>query len=120
MERPIDTATCLAMLLIDRGETEEAEPILRRCLEIRREALPEGHVLTAEANMLLGDILVRQEHYAEAEPLLVSACVTLDDSTAVATQRKREAHESVIALYEAWGKSAEMAEWRTRLLKKGY
>jgi len=110
----------LATLLIDRGESEEAEPILRRCLEIRREALPEGHVLTAEANMLFGDILVRQERYAEAEPLLVSGCVTVDDSTAVTTKRKKEAHESVITLYEAWGKPAEAAEWRAALLEKGY
>ena len=56
----------------------------------------------------------------EAEPLLVSGCVTLDDSTAVTTQRKREAHESVIALYRAWGKPAETAEWRAALQEKGY
>ncbi len=59
----------LATLMIDRGETEEAEAILNRCLEIRREKLPEDHVLTAGASRLLGDILVAQGRYAEAEPL---------------------------------------------------
>ncbi len=34
-------------------------------------------------------------------------------------QRKREAYESVIALYEAWDKPVETAEWRKRLLEKG-
>ncbi len=110
----------LATLLIDRGKIEEAEPILRRCLEIRREALPEGHVLTAGASRLLGDILVGQERYAEAESLLVSSCSILDASSTVTTQRKRDAYESVIALYGAWGKPAEAAEWRSQLLKNGY
>ncbi|MFH1845270.1 MAG: tetratricopeptide repeat protein [bacterium] len=108
----------LASLLIERGETGEAEPILRRCLEIRKEALPEGHVLTAGASRLLGDILVEQGRYAEAETLLVPSCSILEASTTLTVKKKQEAFESVIALYEAWGKPAKSAEWRAKLLGK--
>ena len=70
------------------------------------------------ASRLLGDILVGQERYTEAESLLVPACSVLDASTTMTAQQKREAYESVIALYEAWGKSAETAVWRTRLAEE--
>jgi len=110
----------LASLLIERGETKEADLLLRRCLDIRKEALPEGHVLTAGASKLLGDILVGQGQYSEAEKHLVPSCSILEASTTLTTKKKREVFESVIALYGAWGKPAKAAEWRARLLEKGY
>ncbi|MFH1278489.1 MAG: serine/threonine-protein kinase [Candidatus Eisenbacteria bacterium] len=107
----------LAAVLIRRGETKEAESLLRRCLEIRKEALPEGHVLTAGASNLLGGILVRQGRFEEAETHLVPSCSTLASNTATSVDKKREAFESVIALYEAWEKPAKADEWREKLLQ---
>ena len=110
----------LSMVLIDQGETEEAEPLLRRCLKIRKAALPEGHVLTARAENLLGGILATRGRYAEAETLLVGSCSIIEASPAVSTEKKREAIESVITLYKAWGKSDRVAEWEAKLPEKEY
>ena len=108
----------LAALYIDLGKNTELEPILRRCLEIRKKALPEGHLLTAATNRELGDILVQQGRYAEAETHLVPSCSILEASTTMTAEEKRGVFESVIALYEAWGKPAKAAEWRAKLKEK--
>ncbi|MFC1573163.1 tetratricopeptide repeat protein [Candidatus Eisenbacteria bacterium] len=108
----------LANVLIDQGQAEQAEALLRRCLMIRRETLPEGHMLTASAEYLLGGVLVAQERYAEAETLLVGSCSTIEASPSLSTGTKREVIESVIALYQAWGKPARVAEWKGRLQEK--
>ncbi len=105
----------LASLLVERGEDGEAEAILRRCLGIRKEKLPPGHSLTASGSMLLGDILVRKGQFEEAETHLVPSCSILGTSTVLTLERKRNAFRSVIALYEAWGKPGEMAQWRERM-----
>lgn len=108
----------LAGVLIDQGDAEISEPLLRRCLKIRKAALPEGHVLTAWAGNLLGDVLSTQGRYAEAETLLTQSCSIIEGSPAVSTETKRETIEGVIALYQAWGKPAHAAEWKTRLPEK--
>jgi serine/threonine protein kinase/tetratricopeptide (TPR) repeat protein len=108
----------------------EAEPILRECLAIRQQALPDGHPqqwLRFSTMSLLGGALAGQGKFAEAEPLLLDGYNGMKDHAAVplpTAQRdyKREALERIVKLYDAWhaaepdqGCDARAAEWRARL-----
>ena len=59
----------LAGLLQDKGRYAEAEPLHRRALAIREQALGPGHPDTAVSLNNLGALIHAQGRYAEAEPL---------------------------------------------------
>ncbi|MBM3836298.1 MAG: hypothetical protein FJ403_24190 [Verrucomicrobia bacterium] len=69
----------------------------------------------------LGASLSGQAKYAEAEPLLLQGCEGLIRRQASMTpflnptRRITEAHEWLVQLYEAWGKSAQASEWKKKL-----
>ncbi|MHC5111936.1 MAG: tetratricopeptide repeat protein [Planctomycetota bacterium] len=112
--------------LVDHGKYAEAEPILRECLELRRDALYPGHWLTANAMSNLGESIAGQGRFAEAEPLLLDAYEQMQKKALtinyrVRHVRQREALDRIIALYESWaadepghGYGDAAAEWRTR------
>src|SRR5262249_2428156 len=67
------TASELAVLglnLLKQNKYAEADPLLRECLAIRKEKLPDDW-LRFNALSLLGGALLGQQKYAEAEPLLL-------------------------------------------------
>ncbi|MBI1850675.1 MAG: serine/threonine protein kinase [Planctomycetes bacterium] len=120
----------------------EAEPILRECLAIRTHLFPDGHAqqwLNYNTMSLLGESLVveasdptmpadaRVVKLREAEPLLVNAFTKLDGDpdvpspAQVGADRKREALERVVKLYEALeqaepgkGHDADAERWRAK------
>jgi hypothetical protein len=57
--------------LLRRNRDDEAGPLLRECLKIRQERLPDDWNCFHTQN-LLGGSLLGQEKYVEAEPLLLS------------------------------------------------
>ena len=59
----------LGWLLWKEGKTNEAEPLYREALDIRRKALPAGHHSTGESVINLALLLESQGKLAEAEPL---------------------------------------------------
>jgi serine/threonine protein kinase len=67
----------------------------------------------------LGRALAGQGKFAEAEPLVLEAFHELETNVLeLAGDRKKtvcDAAEAVIATYEAWGKPALVAEWKTKL-----
>src|SRR5262249_46603206 len=75
-QTPTDGPSRAAMLgqlgkdLLEAGLPAAAEPVLRECLALREQKLPEDY-RTFNARSLLGEALARQKKYAEAEPLLV-------------------------------------------------
>lgn len=107
--------------LLKQQEFVEAESILRAALAIRTEYLPDAWN-TFVTRSLLGGALSGQQKYSEAEPLVVSGYEGLKQREAQippeSKVRLTEALERLIQLYEAWGKSAEAAEWRKRLPPK--
>jgi serine/threonine protein kinase len=107
----------LGKVLLQIGRPAEAEPILRECLAIRTRQQPEDWP-AFNARALLGEALLGQQKYAEAEPLLVQAYEGL---------KRREAHvprttlaplgevlERIVRLYDEWGKPDEAAAWRKK------
>jgi eukaryotic-like serine/threonine-protein kinase len=129
--------------LLIQGRFAEAETAVRECVEIRTRAFPEGDVgrwRLHHARGVLGDSLIGQAadpgldtalrlaKIREADGLVIEAYVQLRDDTQVPApspasprDRRQEALERIIALYETWaalepgaGHDARANEWRAR------
>ena len=103
------TLQSMASVVALQGRYEEAEALARQALEI----LDPEHIWALAARAVLGSSLAGQGRFAEAEKQLLAsyeqlkldpdAGITLIDATV----------ERLIALYEAWGKAGEAAEYRS-------
>jgi tetratricopeptide (TPR) repeat protein len=113
--RTADALGNCGQFLLILGQPAQAEPVLRDCLAIRRAKDPGGWQ-TYDAAELLGEALLRQRKFAEAEPLLIEGYEGLK-------QRQNNVHPNrkwrvtnalyqVVTLYEQWGKKDEAAKWR--------
>ncbi len=82
---------------------------------------PAAAVPMFNVQSLLGRALVGQKKYAEAETLLVQAYEGLvahaDEIPKTDLRRLAQAGESIVTLYEAWGRPGEAAEWRARVAR---
>jgi serine/threonine protein kinase/tetratricopeptide (TPR) repeat protein len=101
-----------------------AEPILRESVAILEKKQP-GTAAASSAQSLLGDALLGQEKYADAEPLLIQGYEGLkarEDQMSPLYARFRigQAGQRVVRLYEAWGRAEQAAEWRTKLPGAGH
>jgi hypothetical protein len=115
----------LGLLTIRTPEAAaHAEPFLRECVDLRRQLFPDGHPQTwlrFNAMSMLGEALVQQavdvalsldarlQRLHEAEPLLLDGYDAMKDDPAVpppqqigGADRKREALERIVRLYESW------------------
>jgi hypothetical protein len=97
----------------------DAEPILRECLAILQRKQP-GAWTTFHARSLLGDALLGQAKYVDAEPLLVQGYEGLKAREGqiprlYARHNVAEAGQRIVRLYEAWGRVEKAAEWRTKV-----
>jgi serine/threonine protein kinase len=112
--------TARAFGLLARRKPAEAEPDLRECLAIRARQTPDNWG-TFYVRSMLGEALMGQKKYAEAEPLLLEGYRGLKErSKAIPPQgrdRLREALERLVRLYEATGKPDEAARWRAELVQ---
>ena len=101
-----------------------AEPILRECLAIFQRKQPED-LTTFHAQSLLGGVLLGQEKYAEAEPLLLRGYEGLKAREGqipplYARYRVAEAGRRIVRLYEARGRPEKAAEWRAKLAGRSH
>src|SRR5262249_50538114 len=96
----------------------EAEPLLREGLVIWEAKRPDDWN-RFDNQSLLGDSLLGQKKYAEAEPLLLSGYegVKSRETKIPAWVRARliQAGERGVQLYESTGREVELAEWRAKL-----
>ncbi len=110
-----------AMLLIQK-KPAEAELKFRECLAIRQKHQPDDWT-TFDAKSGLGEALLDQKKFAEAEPLLVSGYEGMkqrkDKIPAQDMPRLNKALERLVRLYDAWGKPDEAAMWRKELAASG-
>jgi tetratricopeptide (TPR) repeat protein len=106
----------LGRLLLRQSRWAEAEPLLRKSLDIRNLAGGRGRY---HALNLLGGALLGQGRYVDAEPLIVQGYEGMKPrgaSIAVGERSSlREAGERVVRLYEAWGKPEQAAAWKAKL-----
>jgi eukaryotic-like serine/threonine-protein kinase len=113
-------AGSLGLNLLKQHKCAEAEPVLRECLAIRVEKLPDNW-LRFNTMSMLGDALVGQKKYAEAEPLLLQGYEGIKQRESQipdqAKTRPTEAAERLVRLYEATNQPAKARQWRERLPK---
>jgi tetratricopeptide (TPR) repeat protein/tRNA A-37 threonylcarbamoyl transferase component Bud32 len=108
----------LARSLLEQSRWSEAELPLRECSVIREQADP-GNWSRYETMSLLGEALLGQGRYAEAELLVVDGYegIKAREVRIMAPERYRlrEAAVRVVRLYEAWGKMDQAAAWKAKL-----
>jgi hypothetical protein len=95
----------------------EAEPLLRECLAIREQRLPDSW-LRFNTQSMLGGALLGQQKYAEAEPLLLQGYEGMKQREArippPEKARLPEAVERLVQLYEATGQLEKARLWRDK------
>jgi eukaryotic-like serine/threonine-protein kinase len=106
--------------LVARNRHVVAEPFLRESAAILQNKQPES-LTNFLAQSLLGEVLLEQKTYANAEPLLIQGFEGLKAREGqmpplYARHRVIEAGQRIVRLYEVWGKAEKAAEWRTKLL----
>jgi DNA-binding SARP family transcriptional activator len=109
----------LSRNLLLQQKHSEAENALRECLTLRVK-LESDAWSTFNAKSLLGEALLGQKKYAEAEPLLKDGYAGMKKRQdqippPVRKVRLSEALERLVQLYEASGKKDEAARWRQEL-----
>ncbi len=106
-----------SMLLLEK-KPAEAELKLRECLTMRQKIQPDDWT-TFDTMSILGETLMDQKKYADAEPLLLSGYEGMKPrEKAIPSQDKphlTKALERLVTLYEAWGKVDKAMKWRKEL-----
>lgn len=105
----------LGRLLIRQQKYEDAESVLRECVKIREEKLPDDWK-TFNAMSTLGGSLLGQKKYSEAEPLILNGYNGMKqrehEIQPAAKIRITEAVERLVQIYEAMDQKEKAAEWR--------
>jgi serine/threonine protein kinase/tetratricopeptide (TPR) repeat protein len=113
-----ESLSALGAVLLQAHKPSDAEPVLREALEIWDAKRPGGWS-RFHTQARLGESLLDQKKYADAEPLLISGYEGMKARTATipAPEKDRlgESGKSILKLYDTWGKPAKAAEWRAKL-----
>jgi eukaryotic-like serine/threonine-protein kinase len=108
----------LNLSLLKQQKWSEAEPIGREFLTALEKKWPDAGG-TFIARSQLGDSLLGQGRFDEAEPLIVSGYEGLkareETIRPEARPRLAETAERVVRLYEQWGRPDKAAAWKARL-----
>ncbi|MCP3962227.1 MAG: protein kinase [bacterium] len=107
----------LARLLIARGEYAAAEDPARRAVAISIRGLGVDNWQTAISRSILGASLAGQGRYEEAEKLLVEGYRVIRAERGDDYDYLHETLESLIAMYDAWDKVEQAANYRDLLAK---
>jgi eukaryotic-like serine/threonine-protein kinase len=105
--------TVKGLILNKLGGSDEAEKVLREAVKLREENLPEKHFMTALSKGALGEFLVTQKHYAEAEGLLLGSYEGLKNSQSADSPRIKTAAERLVKLYADWGRPGDANNFRS-------
>jgi tetratricopeptide (TPR) repeat protein len=102
-------------MLLAQKHPLEAELKLRECLTIRQKIQPNDWT-TFDTKSVLGEALLDQDRFADAESLLLSGYEGMKQREASIPPSDHShltrAMERLVRLYESWGKEAEMVRWR--------
>jgi tetratricopeptide (TPR) repeat protein len=107
----------LAQIVLVGGKPQEAEGLARESTAIREKIFPPGSWYIENARSIVGDALLAQKRYNEAEPLMVASFVGLKESEprplSVATCKVRvRAAKSLVTLYREMNRPLQAAEWQ--------
>lgn len=100
-----------------QGDHARAGRLARESAGILEQRLPPGHWRKGYADSILGAALAGQGRYAEAEPLLVESYPVLAASIGERAKPTQEIVESLVSLYQGWGRPEEERRYRALLLR---
>ena len=110
----------LGTLLVRTGRSAEAESLLRSSIAGYEKSAADDWLLFS-AKSLMGDALLRQHRFADAEPLILEGYRGLQQRAGtMQASRKADitaAGERILRLYVAWGQSDKASQWRLRLVE---
>jgi tetratricopeptide (TPR) repeat protein len=110
----------VALELLQCGQHAAAEEMLRECVAIREKRAPDAWS-TFNAQSMLGEALVGQKKYADAEPLLLAGYEGMKKREKTipppAATRIPEALDRLIDLYTATDRPDEAMKWRAERAK---
>ncbi|MCC7013023.1 MAG: tetratricopeptide repeat protein [Planctomycetes bacterium] len=108
----------LSTVLLRARAWTAAEPLLRECLAIREQVLPDVWS-TFNAKSMLGEVLLGQNKLSEAEALLLDGYRGLQERApslpAGVAARIPEALDRLVRLYETTGDAEQAKVWREKL-----
>jgi hypothetical protein len=107
----------LATSLLLQKKWDQAEPICRQCLTIRKKKDPDSWRMF-NAKSMLGGALLGQKKYVDAEPLLLAGYKGLKRHATVDPGLRLPIPitlERLVQFYEATDKKAAAAKWRKEL-----
>ena len=103
--------------LLHENKPAEAELKMREGLAIREKMQPDDWT-TFETKSLLGEALLAQRKFDEAEPLLLSGYEGMKQREGTIPQQDKprltKALRRLVKLYEEWGKPDEATKWRKK------
>ena len=116
-----DAHSDVAMSMAGLAETvcregKRAEPLAQQAVATLRSAFPGGHPYIAQAESILGGCVTLSQRFTLAESLLLRTYPVLQTNMGERSPETRKALQRIIALYEAWGKPAKVAEYRAQLV----
>jgi tetratricopeptide (TPR) repeat protein len=123
-DQSIDSASPAAAMalqgsqLLAEKQPAKAEAILRECLSTRQGTEAENWS-AFDVRSMLGEALLEQHKYAEAEPFLLSGYEGLKKCDVATSPECKvcltKAIKRLIHLYETWGKDDNVTRWREAL-----
>jgi serine/threonine protein kinase/tetratricopeptide (TPR) repeat protein len=102
----------LGLTLTRANKPKEGERLLREALEIRKKSLPPGNVMIPYTESALGECLLVEKRYPEAETLLTNGYAGMKSTLGDQDPRVVEGRQRLGKLYEAWGKPEQAARYR--------
>lgn len=105
----------LAHMLAKKGDNGEADALHQEACSILQKIHGENHWMPAHCGSLYADFLTKVGRYDEAEARLLKSYSILRETLGHNHRRTVNAVERLVALYEAWGKPKEAAEYRALL-----
>jgi len=106
------------LMLLSQKKPTQAEQKFLESLTIRQKIQPDDWT-TFETKSLLGDAILQQKRYAEAEPLLLAGYhgMKKQENKIPAREKLRliQALERLLRLYETWDKPEKASKWRREL-----
>ena len=115
--RVAETLSQLVGVLNRAGRATEAETRIRQSLELTRSIYPEGSWQIAFAQSTLGECLVEQQRFAEAEPELLAADKVMRSVWGDTNFYPLDSANRIVRLYDGWGRSEKASPYREYLAR---
>jgi serine/threonine protein kinase len=110
------TLLILGRVKVERGNLDEAEPLLRESVDLFREHSASRKEMLAQAANWLGAIYIARQAYPEAENLLLpDAEEFFAPGVQMSSAERRAGVSHIMQLYQNWNKPEKAADWQRRL-----